>query len=139
MVNASERVLQALFARSSRAFADQEFWDKEPNPPEETSQEEEDRLWQEWDKILEANYWNPSIMDGAIPICHLGCAQRQWLVINGEQRGFVWDDMRADNRGIAPTKARGKPMTFSDWYLAWLSEAERQWDFQISKSFEPPT
>ena len=105
---------------------DKKFWDAEPNPPEGTSQDEEDLLWQEWDKILEAKYWNTSIMDGAIPICHLGCALRQWLVINGDQRGFVWDDMRADNRGIAPVKKKGKRLTFSAWYLDWLREAEQQ-------------
>ncbi len=55
-----------------------------------------------WDREVEAHYWNPAIMDGAIPICHKGCALRQWLVIHGEQRGFVWDDLRVDNAGIAP-------------------------------------
>ena len=46
-----------------------------------------------WDRELEAHYWDPAIMNGAIPICHKGCALRQWLVIHGEQRGFVWDDL----------------------------------------------
>jgi hypothetical protein len=48
--------------------------------------EEEDKLWETWDNVMEEHYWNPSIMNGAIPICHKGCALRQWLVINGEQR-----------------------------------------------------
>ena len=68
--------------------------------------EEEDRLMEAWDRELEAHYWNPAIMDGAIPICHLGCALRQWLVIHGERRGFVWDDHRADHAGHRPGPGR---------------------------------
>jgi hypothetical protein len=60
-------------------------------------------------------------MNGAILICHKGCALRQWLVINGEQRGFVWNDHRADNEGIAPVLDQtGNPITFADWYMEWL-------------------
>lgn len=34
--------------------------------------------------------------------------------------------MRADNAGLAPVEdARGAPMTFANWYLAWLVEAEQ--------------
>lgn len=70
---------------------------------------------------MEAHYWNPAIMDGAIPICHKGCALRQWLVINGPQKGFVWDDLRADDAGIAPVLGEsGGPVTFADWYRGWL-------------------
>src|SRR3954467_4442646 len=67
------------------------FWLGEPDPPDGTPPEEEDRLWEAWDKVLEERYWDPGIMNGAIPICHLGCALRQWLVIQGERRGFVWN------------------------------------------------
>src|SRR3954463_5908860 len=74
-----------------------------------------------WDRELEQHYWNPSIMDGAIPICHKRCALRQWLVIHGERRGFVWDDLRADNAGIAPVLGEsGGPLTFANWYMGWL-------------------
>ena len=74
-----------------------------------------------WDRELEQYYWNPSIMEGAIPICHKGCALRQWLVIHGDQRGFVWDDFRVDNAGIAPVLGESSgPLTFADWYMGWL-------------------
>ena len=76
-----------------------------------------------WDRELEAHYWNPAIMDGAIPICHKGCALRQWLVIHGEQRGSIWDDHRADHAGIAPVLGEsGEPVTFAGWYMAWLDD-----------------
>ena len=76
-----------------------------------------------WDRELEVHYWNPAIMNGAIPICHKGCALRQWLVIHGDQRGFVWDDNRVDNAGIAPVlDESGEPVTFADWYMGWLDD-----------------
>jgi hypothetical protein len=66
-------------------------------------------------------------MNGAIPICHLGCALRQWLVINGDQRGFIWNDYRADRGGVLPLRSEsGEQMNFSDWYLSWLNESIRQ-------------
>jgi hypothetical protein len=103
------------------------FWDGEPNPPPDIPPEEEDRLMEAWDRELEAHYWNPAIMNGAIPICHKGCALRQWLVIHGDQRGFVWDDNRVDNAGIAPVQDEsGEPVTFADWYMGWLDDSMRR-------------
>lgn len=102
-----------------------EFWEGQPNPPPGTPIEEEDRLMEEWDRQEEKHYWGPTIMNGAIPICHLGCALRHWLVVTGSQKGFVWADYRADCRGIFPvTNAQGQPQTFSDWYGAWLDEPD---------------
>jgi hypothetical protein len=102
------------------------FWESAPDPPPDIPLEEEDILMEAWDRVLEAHYWNPAIMNGAIPICHQGCAYRQWLVIQGEQRGFVWDDNRADNAGIAPVLSKsGEPVTFADWYLGWLDDSSR--------------
>jgi hypothetical protein len=102
------------------------FWAGEPDWPPDTPVEEQDRLMDAWDREVEAHYWNPAIMDGAIPICHKGCALRQWLVVHGEQQGIVWDDHRADQAGIAPVlDAAGQPMTFADWYMAWLDDTLR--------------
>jgi hypothetical protein len=103
------------------------FWDGEPNPPPDIPLEEEDRLMEAWDRELEAHYWNPAIINGAVPICHQGCGLRQWLVIHGEQRGFVWNDDRADDAGIAPLlEESGKPVTFSDWYMGWIDDSLRK-------------
>ena len=97
------------------------FWEGQPKPLPKMSLEEEDKLWETWDNVMQEHYWNPSIMNGAIPICHKGCALRQWLVINGEQHGFVWNDHRVDKRGIAPILDQtGNPVTFGDWYMEWL-------------------
>jgi len=102
------------------------FWQSQPDPPPGITLEDEDKMMVAWDRELEQDYWNPSIMNGAIPICHLGCALRQWLVINGQQKGFVWNDFRADYRGISPViRETGRQITFSDWYMAWLIESIR--------------
>jgi hypothetical protein len=103
------------------------FWEGEPDPPPGTPPDEEDRLWEAWDERLEEQYWNPALMDGAIPICHLGCAYRQWLVIDGPQRGFVWNDDRANNGGVSPLKSEsGESVTFAGWYTTWMEDSLRQ-------------
>src|SRR6266404_2538792 len=69
-------------------------------------------------------YWNSENVNGAIPICHKGCAYRDWLVVSGPEAGHVWHDARADQAGLYPvaiaTKKRG---TFLDWYMHWLHGA----------------
>jgi hypothetical protein len=101
------------------------FRAEELEPRPDASPEEEEQLYEEWNKRLEEHYWNPAIMNGAIPICHLGCAYRHWLVINGKQRGFVWGD-RADEKGIYPLRTSSRrPVTFADWYLSWLRDPRK--------------
>jgi hypothetical protein len=101
-----------------------DFMSQEPDPDESTSEEDEDRMWEEWDAKLEAEYWASDLMDGAIPICHEGCALRNWLVVTGPLAGTVWMDYRADMGGVMPcVGADGEPMSFQDWYLGWLDES----------------
>lgn len=103
------------------------FWEQEPDWPPDTPAEERDRMIEAWDRELEARYWHPAIMDGAIPICHVGCAIRQWLVVNGDQRGFVWHDDRVDQAGIHPLRDQdGRQQTFSAWYMTWLFESMKE-------------
>jgi hypothetical protein len=81
--------------------------------------------------VEQEHYWNPAIMNGAIPICHIGCALRQWLVVNGDQKGFVWNDYRADCGGVLPVvDESGRQVTFSGWYMSWLEEAHREASMQ---------
>ena|SRR3569832_615648 len=81
---------------------------------------------EEYDKQLEAfekRYFDTCQVDGAIPICHLGCALRQWLVITGDEAGNVWCDDRADHKGLRPLKSQNrKRVTFFEWYRDWLDE-----------------
>jgi hypothetical protein len=103
------------------------FWESGPELAPDMPPGEQDRLMEAWDRKLVEHYWNPAIMNGALPICHLGCATRQWLVVNGEQKGFVWVDDRVDEAGIYPLRGGdGHQMTFSDWYMSWLESAFRE-------------
>lgn len=73
---------------------------------------------------FEEAYWSSRLMNGAIPICHHGCALRSWLVVTGQEAGQIWQDKRADLGGILPAVARdGKRLTFLRWYREWLDEA----------------
>lgn len=75
---------------------------------------------------FEKRYWRSSLMNGAIPICHEGCALRTWLVVTGDQAGRVWHDGRADYNGLKPLViADGTPATFSFWYKEWLDHVVR--------------
>jgi hypothetical protein len=66
---------------------------------------------------FEANYWDSSLMNGAVPICHAGCALRIWIVVTGELAGHLWYDGLANYRGIWPMKdGDGKPLAFARWY-----------------------
>ncbi len=79
---------------------------------------------EEWDASLGENDWNPAIMDGAIPICHLGGAVRHWLVVDGQANGQVWRDDRAGYEGIRPhLDSEGRRVRFAAWYMTWLERA----------------
>ena len=84
----------------------------------------------EYDKLVEdfeKRYWIGSVMDGAMPICHAGCALRIWLVVTGDQPGSLWYDKRADLGGIMPlTQSDGSPLTFEAWYRQWLDQCLRE-------------
>jgi len=100
------------------------FWDQKPNGDIQRPEEEEYTLSEEWEARLNREYWAPAIMNGAIPICHLGCAQWHWLVVTGERSDEVWADDRVDERGIWPLRGRdGRPLTFASWYTGWLDHA----------------
>lgn len=69
-------------------------------------------------------YWESSRVNGAIPICHVGCALRIWLVVTGAQKGYLWRDDRADYKGLKPLALHnGERATFGEWYGEWLDEA----------------
>jgi hypothetical protein len=97
-------------------------------PEEENYEDTEDfdDAIEAWDERWEAVLFAPARTAGAIVICHLGCAQREWLVVSGPHRGTIWSDPRADDADLEPLRdAEGKPVTFARWYTDWLDEAER--------------
>ncbi len=104
------------------------FWKNAPNFAENVAPEEEqDRVYDEWMAKLEEHYWHGKFINGAIPICHEGCAYRLWLVLKGREAGHIWQDRRAGEAGISPLKNKGYPrLSFTRWYLNWLEDCERK-------------
>ena len=99
-----------------------EFWEREPDYDGMTPEAEE-RAEEEWDALLIEHYGAPWIMAGAMPISDLGCGSFEWLVVTGPQRGYVWEDRRADNLGVAPARdSDGNRVTFADWYMAQFED-----------------
>jgi len=92
-------------------------------PAEELLATDETEYWKQI-KRFEAAHWDSSRMNGAIPICHMGCALRVWLVVTGEQSGFLWRDGRTDDSGLSPLLLRdGSRAQFGSWYSEWLQDA----------------
>ncbi|MEU9333534.1 SMI1/KNR4 family protein [Streptomyces sp. NPDC048290] len=86
-----------------------------------------DTAMEDWEERWAAVLLTPERTVGALVLCHLGCALRQWLVVSGVHRGTMWSDDRADDQDLAPLlDATGAPLTFARWYLDWLDAAERE-------------
>jgi hypothetical protein len=74
-------------------------------------------------ELFEQTYWSATLMNGAIPICHEGCAMRIWLVVTGGQAGTLWEDKRSEYAGLHRIRlADGSPATFARWYEKWLDQ-----------------
>ncbi|WP_245790439.1 SMI1/KNR4 family protein [Streptomyces monashensis] len=97
-------------------------------PEEEDFEEKEDfdDAIEAWDERWEAVMFAPERTAGAIVICHLGCAQREWLIISGRHRGTIWSGCRVDDVDLAPVLDSDRtPVGFARWYTDWLEKAER--------------
>jgi hypothetical protein len=104
-------------------FAFHEPWNDLTGYPEETPEGDEDEYDRRY-SAFEHSYCNPARMNGAFPICEIGCALRIWLVVTGRETGNVWYDYRADRRGLAPVLLPdGRRATFGAWYMEWLHHA----------------
>ncbi|MFS1299756.1 SMI1/KNR4 family protein [Streptosporangium longisporum] len=101
-----------------------------PPPPDEEafdSAEEftaaEDAYWEQHAAVVH----HPRHSIGLLYLCHLGCALREVLVVNGPARGRMWVDNTADDDGFRPLfDEDGKPLGFARWYRRWLGAAEDQ-------------
>ena len=79
---------------------------------------------QAWYDAFDQAYFAPALTNGAMPICHEGCAYRDLLIVTGPQRGRMWIDGRSSDEGIAPLGPVGQDApTFAAWYLSWLDES----------------
>ena len=103
----------------SEPFPLEEEWnDLSTMPPDDLANRDES----EYERQLDI-YWRSSLVNGAIPICHEGCALRIWLVVTGTQAGYLWEDRRSEYAGLRPVRlADGSPATFTGWYGEWLDD-----------------
>jgi len=129
----SRGMRQGTLGDPSLPFPHQTDWNLPPSffaqsPEYQTlTQEEYDRAQEAWNKKLIAEYWPGRFMDGAIPICEVGCALQQYLVVTGPGAGGIWADYRADNRGIRRVlDQNGRPLFFAEWYLQWLESSLKE-------------
>jgi hypothetical protein len=105
----------------SASFPFQTPWNDLTGMPSANLADEDEDVYDAQMRAFENRYWSPSLVDGAIPISHAGCAIRILLVVTGNQRGFLWRDSRSEYTGLAPLcLADGTPATFSGWYTEWL-------------------
>ncbi|GAB3985098.1 hypothetical protein GCM10029978_096790 [Actinoallomurus acanthiterrae] len=92
--------------------------------------EDFDAAYEAWDERWVAVLWAEARTAGAICLCHLGCARREWLVVSGSERGNIWADHRVDDEDLFPLtgsdsgRDEGDRVTFGTWYLEWLEQAE---------------
>ncbi len=105
----------------STPFPHSTAWNDVADKPEYKGDDEKfDALIEEFDE----RYYNPKQVNGAIPVCHLGCAIRQWLIVTGPEAGNIWCDDRAEYKGLYPLQTQTQQrVTFFDWYRGWLDDA----------------
>jgi SMI1 / KNR4 family (SUKH-1) len=86
----------------SEPFPLRDEWnDTSSQPSAELANRDESEYWKQMD-MFQSKYWRSSLVNGAIPICHEGCALRIWLVLTGPQAGYLWEDRRAEYAGLKP-------------------------------------
>jgi hypothetical protein len=106
----------------SKPFPHSEEWNDLSTMPAEDLAERDKSEWDRQMEVFDQTYWKTSLVNGAIPICHEGCALRIWLVITGTQAGYLWEDRRSEYDGLKPLQlADGSLATFTRWYDEWLN------------------
>jgi len=73
----------------SERFPYSSDWNEVPDFPNEEDYEDEEEFEKDYQTVQE-KYWKA--LNGAIPICHQGCANRNWLIISRSEKGKVWID-----------------------------------------------
>ena len=112
-----------LIGDPSKPFLLREEWNDTSTMPSPDLADKDQAEYDRWTEEFENAYWRSDLLNGAIPICHEGCALRIWLVVAGEIAGQLWEDRRSEDRGIRPVRlADGSPATFGAWYGEWLQQ-----------------
>jgi hypothetical protein len=106
-----------LVGELSKPFPYTSAWNDLTGLPDDDFDNDDDihrAAWEEARESFEDRYWGP--LDGAVPIAHLGCAIRHWLVVTGSERGSIWEDNRASYLGLKPLlNSDGSRMNYREW------------------------
>jgi hypothetical protein len=107
----------------SKPFRHRENWNMLFSPTHSLD-ENEDLYYSERDTFDE-NYMSSQHIEGSIRICNYGCGIFINLVVSGPEKGYVWTDGRADDKGIYPSIELGNTdkIKFLDWYELWLDKS----------------
>ena len=88
----------------SEPFPHTQEWNDLSGAPDDSLIELDESAYESQLETFEERYFSP--VNGAIPICHMGCALRIWLVVTGPERGHLWLDKRAARAGLQPISER---------------------------------
>ena len=70
-------------------------------------------------EIVDA-YISTSHIAGSLQISHFGHGCTFLLVVNGNEKGHIWFDGRADYSGLVPKLKDGQRISFIEWYITFL-------------------
>ncbi|MEU9832168.1 SMI1/KNR4 family protein [Streptosporangium sp. NPDC048047] len=102
-----------------------EYDEREPSRDAYPDEEGYRRAFGAWDD--EFDELDEALVAGTLCVSDRGCGYHTLLVVTGPERGTVWEDVRAVGMGVVPLgDGDGGRMTFAEWYLEWLSHAERR-------------
>jgi len=105
----------------SRPFAFEDEWNDISGMPDNHLLDQDAEAYDRQIEAFSSTYWSSELVNGAMPICHEGCALRIWLIVSGEQAGKLWEDRRSEYKGLKPVLLNdGSRATFSAWYKEWL-------------------
>jgi len=104
-----------LIGRLSEPFPHTKEWNDLSGMPDHEYEDSNPVKYDQERELFEARYWGP--INGAIPIAHLGCAIRHWIVVSGPERGSIWEDDRANLQGFYPLETdEGTRMDYIQWF-----------------------
>ena len=65
-------------------------------------------------------YISTAHIAGCLQISHFGHGCTFLLVVNGNEKGHIWFDGRADYSGLVPKLKDGQRISFIEWYVTFL-------------------
>lgn len=65
-------------------------------------------------------YMSTDHISGCLQIGHIGHGNTFLLVVNGDEKGHIWIDGRADYSGLIPKMKDGRKISFIEWYIDYL-------------------